>query len=79
MMGDWDASRNMFETAIEIDTGMNAPPWIAHSKAEYAACLRRRGGKQDQERAFHLEAEALATAQKLGMVSLRLKLEGQGD
>jgi class 3 adenylate cyclase/tetratricopeptide (TPR) repeat protein len=77
MMGDWDASQNMFETAIEIDTGMNAPPWIAHSKAEYAACLRRRGGKQDQERAFHLEAEALATAQKLGMVSLRLKLEGQ--
>lgn len=77
LMGDWDASNDMFETAIEIDTGMDAPPWIAHSKVAFAAGLRRRGRKQDQERAFHLEAEALATAQKLGMLALKLKLKGQ--
>ena len=76
-MADWDTSDRMFETALDIDTGMQAPPWLAHSKAAFAQALRRRGRKEDLERAFHLEAEALATAQKLDMVSLRSKLEGQ--
>lgn len=75
LMGDWDASDHMFETAIDIDTRMKAPPWIAHSKAAYSAALRRRGRKEDMKRALQLEAEALATAQKMGMVSLRGKLE----
>ncbi len=77
LMGDWNASDHMFETAMEIDTGMNAPPWIAHSKSAFASALRRRGRKQDQERGFQLEAEALATAQKLGMIALTAKIKGQ--
>jgi len=76
LMGDWSTAQHMFETAIEIDTSMASPPWLAHSKAAFAASLRRRGRKQDSQRAFQLEAEALSTAQKLGMVSLRSKLEG---
>ncbi len=76
LMSDWNTAENMFETAIEIDTGMASPPWIAHSKAAYAAALRRRGRKQDSQRAFQLEAEALSTAQKLDMVFLKSKLEG---
>jgi len=79
LMGDWDACSDMFETAIHIDTGMNAPPWLAHSKSAFAAGLRRRGRKQDMEHAFQLETEGLAIAQKLGMVSLRRKLEGQAS
>lgn len=75
LMGDWDTAEKMFETAIEVDTDMKAPPWIAHSKTAFAAALRRRGRKPDFERAVHLEAEALATARKLGMISLRSKLE----
>ena len=79
LMGDWDASNEMFEKAIDIDTSMGALPWIAHSKYAFAVGLRQRGRKQDWERAFRLEAEALATAQKLDMVSLKSKLDGQAS
>ncbi|PSL18161.1 adenylate/guanylate cyclase domain-containing protein [Shimia abyssi] len=77
LMGNWETSDKMFDKAIKIDTIMAAPPWIAHSKAAYAFALRRRGRVKDAERAIHLEAEALATARDLGMVSLISKLEGQ--
>ncbi len=76
LLNDWETSVEMFERAIDIDTRMASPPWIAHSKAAYARALRQRGCKPDQELAFRLEAEALATAQELGMISLRSKLEG---
>lgn len=77
LMGDWETAENIFETAIDIDTRMKSPTWIAHSKSAFATALRRRGRKTDVERAFYLEADALATAQKLGMISLRSKLEGR--
>lgn len=76
VLKDWDAAEMMFQKAIEIDVRMKCPPWIAHSKAAYAAALRRRGRPNDIEQAFQLEGEALAISQKLGMVSLRSKLEG---
>lgn len=72
---DWKTAERMFEKAIEIDTSMKSPPWIAHSKAAYAAAMRRRGSLHDVERAFALEVDALAIARKLGMVSLRSTLE----
>jgi hypothetical protein len=75
LIGDWNAMEHMFETAIEIDTSMRAPPWIAHSKAAFSQALRRRGRKKDMQRALHLEVEALALAQKLDMVMLSAKLE----
>ncbi len=77
LMGDWETSEKMFETAIDIDSRMKSPTWIAHSKSAFAAALRRRGRKADVERAFHLETDALATAQKLGMFSLKSSLEGR--
>ncbi|WP_171240924.1 AAA family ATPase [Ruegeria sp. HKCCA5491] len=76
LLADWEAAERLFEKAIEIDTRMASVPWIAHSKAAFASALRRRGRAADIRRAFQLEAEALATAQKLSMVSLRSKLEG---
>ncbi len=76
VLKDWHATEMMFQKAIEIDTRMKCPPWIAHSKAAYASALRRRGRPNDVEQAFQLEGEALAISQKLGMVSLRSKLEG---
>ncbi len=76
LLGDWGTAEAMFETAIEIDTAMAAPPWIAHSKAAHAQALRRRGRPADLNRALQLEAEALATAREMGMVSLTSKLEG---
>lgn len=76
LLGEWETSDKMFEKAISIDTEMSTPPWVAHSKAAYAYALRRRGRKEDAARALSLEADALAIAQNLGMVSLRTKLEG---
>ncbi|WP_170465354.1 adenylate/guanylate cyclase domain-containing protein [Ruegeria arenilitoris] len=76
VLKDWDTSDAMFQKAIEIDTRMKCPPWIAHSKAAYASALRRRGHPDDVEQAFQLEGEALAISQKLSMVSLRSRLEG---
>jgi class 3 adenylate cyclase/tetratricopeptide (TPR) repeat protein len=73
---DWEISDSMFEQAIEIDTRMGALPWLAHSKAAYAAALQTRGRSKDAERAFQLEAEALAISRNLGMISLRSRLEG---
>ncbi|MFY0310216.1 adenylate/guanylate cyclase domain-containing protein [Leisingera sp. D0M16] len=76
LLRDWDKAEKMFLKSIDIDTRMKSPPWIAHSKAAYASALRRKGGPSSAELAFQLEAEALATAQNLSMVSLRSKLEG---
>jgi predicted ATPase/class 3 adenylate cyclase len=76
LMGEWSTAEKMFQKAISIDTEMSAPPWIAHSKAAFAHALRRRGRKEDVERAFHLETDALEIAQNLSMVALRTKLEG---
>jgi len=79
VLGDWDTADELFETAIQVDTAMAAPPWIAHSQAARAWALRRRGRAQDLRLALSLEAEALATARELGMVSLRSKLEGSAS
>lgn len=77
LMEDWETSQAMFETALKIDSQMASQPWLAHSKADFAATLRRRGRKGDMQQAFRLEAEALATAQSLGMLNLTSKLNGQ--
>ncbi|WP_171099624.1 adenylate/guanylate cyclase domain-containing protein [Ruegeria sp. HKCCD7255] len=76
VLKDWDTAEQLLCKAIEIDTRMKCPPWIAHSKAAYAKALRRRGRPNDVEQAFQLEGEALEISQKLSMVSLRSKLEG---
>ncbi|WP_109310532.1 adenylate/guanylate cyclase domain-containing protein [Ruegeria sp. AU67] len=76
VLKNWDAAERMFHKAIEIDTRMKCPPWIAHSKAAYASALRQRGRTNDLKLAFQLEGEALAISQQLSMVFLRSKLEG---
>ena len=79
LLGDWDTAEDMLDTAIRIDSDMAARPWVARSKAACAWALRRRGRPKDLRTALLLEAEALATAQELGMVSLRSKLEGSAS
>ena len=79
LMGQWDNCETMFETALDIDARMKAHPWLAHSQAAFAAALRRRGRTVDLQRALPLEAEALATSRKLGMVALTKTLEGRAS
>ena len=79
LLGEWNTAEHLFETAIRIDTDMATDPWVAHSNAARAWALRRRGRPQDLRLALQLEAEALAKARELGMVSLRSKLEGSAS
>ena len=71
---DWKASKRHFENALVLDERIEAWPWLAHSQAEYARMLLRRGREQDHPQAEALLAEALYTAQRLGMAYLTHKV-----
>ena len=43
-LGEFDKAEAHFEHALEMNERMGARPWLAHTKAEYALLLRRRGG-----------------------------------
>jgi len=82
-MGRWEEAESRFESAIKTDTAMGARPWVAWTKRHYARMLARRAAEGDREKALRLLADALDTAQELGMKlltdrCLELKLELQG-
>ena len=66
---DADAERH-FEAGIAVNEKLGAVPFAAHTQADLAALLRRRGAPGDVERAAGLERSALQTARRLGMVAL---------
>jgi tetratricopeptide (TPR) repeat protein len=70
-MGDWDAMERDFERALELNARWRNRPVIALTQMEYACWLRKRG---DAERAAALEAEAVGTADELGMPVIRRRL-----
>jgi class 3 adenylate cyclase/tetratricopeptide (TPR) repeat protein len=74
-LGDFDNAGAHFEHALEMNERMGALPWLAHTKAEYAMLLRRRGGKGASERAEVLANEAWKIAAELDMVRLKLRLQ----
>ena len=59
-----------FEHALMLNARMNATPWLAHTRYQYARMLLRRAGNDDISRASGLMDEALITAQELGMHGL---------
>jgi hypothetical protein len=59
------------ERALELNEQWRNRPVIALTQYEYARWLRRRGAPGDTERADALAAEALATADALGMPVIR--------
>jgi len=74
-LGDFDNAEAHFEHALEMNERMGALPWLAHTKAEYALLLRRRGGKGTSERAEVLANQAWKIAAELDMVRLKLRLQ----
>ena len=74
-LGEFDKAAAHFEHALEMNDRVGGRPWLAHTKAEYALLLRRRGGKGVLERAEALANEAWETAAELGMVLLKRKLQ----
>ena len=70
-MGDWDAASEHFENALARNNIMQAWPWLAHTQADFAAMLKRRGGSADESRANELIEAAWQAADRYGMVALR--------
>jgi class 3 adenylate cyclase/tetratricopeptide (TPR) repeat protein len=69
--GNWVAAEGHFEAALDMDERLNAWPWLAHSKYEYAVMLRERGRPQDRDRAETLLASAAASAERIRMPRLQ--------
>jgi tetratricopeptide (TPR) repeat protein len=74
-LGEFDKAEAHFEHALEMNARIGARPWLAHTKAEYALLLRRRGGKGVSEHAEALANEAWEIAAELDMVRLKQRLQ----
>lgn len=79
----WDEAERHFEDALAKNNRMGARPGTAWTRYEYADMLLRRDADGDHTNALSLLAEALDSAQELGMKlltqrALALKLKAQG-
>ena len=70
VLRDWKAAEAHFEHALALDERLQAWPWHAHTRFEYALVLLKRNRKQDEDSATELLASAAATAERFGMVAL---------
>jgi tetratricopeptide (TPR) repeat protein len=73
IIGDWPAAEMHFESALAIDQRLQAWPWLAHTKYEFALALQTRARPGDRTRVRMLLAEAAASAERFGL----RQLEGQ--
>jgi len=76
--GDWAAAEENFEAALEMDEQLQAWPWLAHTRHEFALMLRARGRRRDQGRVVKLIAAAAASAERIGMPALQQKIRSLG-
>jgi uncharacterized protein HemY len=77
VMGEWAAAEEHFEAALEMDERLQAWPWLAHTKHEFALALIARGRAADQSRAEALFAAAAASAERIGMPALQQKIRSR--
>jgi tetratricopeptide (TPR) repeat protein len=70
-LGKWKAAEEHFQAALDMDERLNAWPWLAHTKYEYAVMLRERGRPQDRDRAETLLSSAAASAERIGTPRLQ--------
>jgi eukaryotic-like serine/threonine-protein kinase len=64
-----------FETALMMNRRIRAAVWLGHTQCELADLLLTRGEDRDKARANELITSASQTADALGLVRLRRKLE----
>ena len=72
--GDWASAEAHFEAALEMDERLQAWPWLAHTKHEFALMLRERGRPGDHDRADALLVAASASAERFGMAALQARI-----
>jgi tetratricopeptide (TPR) repeat protein len=70
-MGDWAAAEEHLVAALAMDEQLQAWPWLAHTKHEFALVLIARGRTRDRGRAETLLGEAAASAERIGMPALQ--------
>jgi class 3 adenylate cyclase/tetratricopeptide (TPR) repeat protein len=73
-LGEWVAAEEHFEAALDMDGRLQAWPWLAHTKHEFAHALINRGRPRDRCRADALLAEAAATAERIAMPVLQKEI-----
>jgi class 3 adenylate cyclase/tetratricopeptide (TPR) repeat protein len=66
--GRFDESEQLLETALDENTRLGSPRWIANTQYDLARLLLRRNRAGDVARARDLTRQARATAQQLGLV-----------
>jgi class 3 adenylate cyclase/tetratricopeptide (TPR) repeat protein len=69
--GDHDRAAGHFEHALAMNAAMGARPWLAHTQAQYARLLLKRGGNDAIKQANALTIQAWETAAELGMDRLK--------
>jgi hypothetical protein len=69
-LGRSDSAVRHLEDALETNTRVQAPPWIARSLLELARALLARAGPGDERRAVDLLRRAQPLARELGMRSV---------
>jgi hypothetical protein len=77
--GNWASAEVHFEAALEMDERLQAWPWLAHTKHEFALMLHERGRPGDKDLADALLAEASASAERFGMVALQEKIRSPAE
>jgi eukaryotic-like serine/threonine-protein kinase len=75
VLGRLDDAEAHFETALTANRRIRAAIWLGHTQCELADLLLTRGEDRDSARANELIASARQTADVLGLVRLRRKLE----
>jgi DNA-binding SARP family transcriptional activator len=74
--GDWERGERHFADALAMHAAMGARPWTARTQVAWAELRLARGARGDAAAARLLLAEAVATADTLGMVALAAHARG---
>jgi tetratricopeptide (TPR) repeat protein len=74
-MGRMDAAARHFEDALEMNSKIRSPLWVAHTQYDYAHTLLQREHPGDRDNARKLLDAALLTADKLGLTALTNKTQ----
>ena len=63
----WDEAGRHLDDALELNNGMGARRWVAHTQRDYARMLQVRGAAGDDERAARFLAKAAEIRHELGV------------
>jgi tetratricopeptide (TPR) repeat protein len=75
VLSRWDDAETHFRRAIELDSRMSAPTWLAHSQFCYSRMLFARGRPEDFESASVMFDAAAKTVGQLGLRGLQLRMK----